>query len=205
MQQMKENPLATFWLSNGASFDVELFPLEAPQSVAHFVELIEARFYEGLPFWRIERGSLIQTGCNKGDGTGTAGYCIEGEFRENGFNNGVEFTPGTLGYARLVPDGASSAVFILVSAKPELDGKFAGFARVVRGMDIIENISKGASRPASEEFASVHIACEPVFIQKAEVDLRGSKLQPVTRLPEPTSEEVERALERYKARNRAEG
>lgn len=40
------------------------------------------------------------------------------------------------------PNSASTHFFILVDAAPLLDGKFAAFGRVTKGMDIVDTINK---------------------------------------------------------------
>ncbi len=74
--------------------DVELFPEEAPVTVANFVELAEGRreytlpdgtttssepFYDGLVFHRVIDQFMIQGGCPLATGTGGPGYMFEDE------------------------------------------------------------------------------------------------------------------------------
>jgi peptidyl-prolyl cis-trans isomerase B (cyclophilin B) len=40
------------------------------------------------------------------------------------------------------PNTASTHFFILVDAAPSLDGKFAAFGRVTKGMDVVDVINK---------------------------------------------------------------
>ena len=59
------------------------------------------------------------------------------------------------------PNQATTNFFILLSAAPYLDGKFAAFGRVTKGMDVAEAINK---MPVSEEKPE-----KPVRIKKATV------------------------------------
>ena len=43
--------------------NLALFPKEAPGTVANFVKLIEAGFYDGLAFHRVIPDFVIQGGC----------------------------------------------------------------------------------------------------------------------------------------------
>jgi len=43
---------------------------DAPNTVASFVKLARAGFYDGLTFHRVEPNFVIQGGCPRGDGTG---------------------------------------------------------------------------------------------------------------------------------------
>ncbi|NTW87296.1 MAG: peptidylprolyl isomerase, partial [Holophagaceae bacterium] len=55
--------------------NIELFSKEAPGTVANFVKLIEAGFYDGLAFHRVIENFMIQGGCpNSREGaSGSAG------------------------------------------------------------------------------------------------------------------------------------
>lgn len=49
---------------------LELFPNEAPGTVANFEKLIKEGFYDGLTFHRVIPNFVIQGGCPYGNGTG---------------------------------------------------------------------------------------------------------------------------------------
>ena len=49
---------------------LELFPNEAPGTVANFEKLIKEGFYDGLTFHRVIPNFVIQGGCPIGNGTG---------------------------------------------------------------------------------------------------------------------------------------
>src|SRR5213083_226029 len=52
----------------------ELFAGDAPTTVNNFVFLARNGFYDGVPFHRVIRGFMIQTGDPTGTGTGGPGY-----------------------------------------------------------------------------------------------------------------------------------
>lgn len=124
------NPEVTIHLSNGSNLRFELFVQEAPNTVANFIELAQKGFYDGMSFFRVVPGVLIQTGDPKGNGTGNAGYRIQGEFAENGIKNNVSHTRGTISMARQSDyDTASCQFFIMQGNYPEYNGKYAAFGR----------------------------------------------------------------------------
>ena len=124
------NPVATVMLSNGSTMRFELFVQEAPNTVANFVELAQSGFYNGLSFFRIVPGVLIQSGDPRGSGLGGAGHTIQGEFSENGIENNVSHTRGTISMARQSDyDTASSQFFIMQGSYPEYNGQYAAFGR----------------------------------------------------------------------------
>ena len=95
---------------------VELDADTAPITVTNFVKLAEDKFYDGLTFWRIIDGFMMQGGDPKGDGTGGAEKTIKGEFSSNGVDNNISHTRGTISMARSTdPDSASSQFFIVQS------------------------------------------------------------------------------------------
>ena len=140
---MAKNPLVTIEMENGDVITAELYPEIAPQSVYNFVHLIQDGFYDGLTFHRIIPGFMIQGGCPFGEGTGGPGYSIRGEFRANGFENGLKHTRGVLSMARSSrPDSAGSQFFIMHEDAPHLDGSYAAFGKVLTGMDAVDRIAE---------------------------------------------------------------
>ena len=126
------NPIATITLSDGQVMRFELDFQAAPNTVANFCELAASGYYNGLEFFRIVPGVLIQTGCKVGDGTGNAGHAIQGEFAENGIENPLTHSRGTIAMCRTADfDSASSQFFIMQGSYPEYDGKYAAFGKAM--------------------------------------------------------------------------
>ena len=150
------NPVATITMANGSVMQFELFLSDAPNTVANFVELSNAGFYDGLPFHRVVPGVLIQSGDPAGDGTGNAGHVIQGEFSANGIQNNVTHSRGTISMSRHEDDydSASSQFFILQGTHPSFDGKYAAFGRAVdeNTLAVIDTI---ASNPIDGSYAPV--------------------------------------------------
>ena len=127
------------------SIEVELDADTAPITVTNFVKLAQEGFYDGLTFWRIMDGFMIQGGDPKGNGTGGSGETIKGEFSSNGVKNDISHTRGTISMARSTsPDSASSQFFIVQSDSTFLDGDYAAFGHVTEGMDVVDQICKDA-------------------------------------------------------------
>jgi peptidyl-prolyl cis-trans isomerase B (cyclophilin B) len=85
---------------------------------------------------------MIQGGDPNGNGTGGPGYTIEGEFSDNGFKNDLKHTRGVLSMARAMdPNSAGSQFFIMHADAPHLDGSYAAFGKVVKGMDAVDKIA----------------------------------------------------------------
>lgn len=169
------NPIAIITLEDGRQLRFELYVQEAPNTVANFVSLANSGYYDGMSFYRVLPGCLIQSGDPKGDGTGGPGYTIKGEFSDNGVENGISHVRGTISMARQEDyDSAGSQFFILQGSYPEYDGKYAAFGRACdqETLDTIDAIT------------NVHVdvhqhPLEPVYIDNILVDTRGYTYSPV--------------------------
>jgi len=136
------NPIATITMKNGGVIRVELYPEIAPNTVNNFISLANAGFYDGKIFHRVIPGFMIQGGCPNGDGMGGPGYNIKGEFRFNGFKNDLKHTRGVLSMARsMAPNSAGSQFFLMHEDAPHLDGQYAGFGKVIEGIEVVDQIA----------------------------------------------------------------
>lgn len=114
------------------------YPNDAPNTVASFVKLARAGFYNGLTFHRVEPGFVIQGGCPLGTGTGDAGYKLKAEF------NAKPHVEGTVAMARADnPNSAGSQFYICLGDARFLDGKYTVFGQVKSGQDVVGQIKRG--------------------------------------------------------------
>ena len=133
---------AVITMENGGEIELELYPEIAPITVKNFEELAEKKFYDGLIFHRVIKGFMIQGGCPEGTGRGGPGYQIKGEFSANGVKNDLKHTRGVIAMARsMMPDSAGSQFFIMHADAPHLDGQYAAFGKVVKGMEVVDEIA----------------------------------------------------------------
>ena len=161
-------PIATIEMENGDRILAALFPEIAPNTVANFIELANAGFYDGLTFHRVIPGFMIQGGCPLGNGTGGPGYTIKGEFISNGFQqNNIAHTRGVLSMARAQhPDSAGSQFFIMHADAPHLNGQYAAFGAVFEGIEAVDRI-------ASVETGYADKPVEDVVIKSIRVETHG--------------------------------
>lgn len=142
-EDVEKNPVVTMEMENGGIVKIELYPKIAPQTVENFISLIKNNFYNGLTFHRVIPSFVAQGGDPKGDGTGGPGYSIQGEFSANGFENSLHHEVGVISMARSEAyDSAGSQFFIVTdeNAYLSLDENYAGFGKVIEGMDIVNDI-----------------------------------------------------------------
>ena len=118
---------------------VELYGKDAPLTVANYIKLAKAGFYKNLNFHRVESGFVIQGGDPAGDGTGGPGYSIKLEIANN-----LKHVAGALAMARSeAKDSAGCQFYITLDATPTLDGNYAVFGKVIKGMDVVKKIAIG--------------------------------------------------------------
>lgn len=136
-------PIATINVKNFGTIKAELYPNKAPNTVNNFISLANSGYYNGLIFHRVIKGFMLQGGCPEGTGMGGPGYCIKGEFSNNGFENNLKHTEGVLSMARtMIPDTAGSQFFIMHKTSPHLDGEYAAFGKIIEGMDVVNRIAE---------------------------------------------------------------
>lgn len=123
---------------------LELDGAAAPLTVANFVNLVKAGFYDGMPFHRVEPGFVIQAGAPEAVARPPVGYTIPDEASP------LKHAKGVIAMARLyrgnqmVPNSASTQFYLTLGAAPHLDRLgFTVFGRVTQGMDVAEKIAVG--------------------------------------------------------------
>ena len=140
------------------TIEVELDKQAAPLTVENFVKLAEQGFYKGLIFHRVIKGFMIQGGCPKGNGTGGPGYCIKGEFAANGFNNPISHKRGVISMARAMdPNSAGSQFFIMHKDGEFLDGQYAAFGHVTKGIEVVDAVAGVRTSPNDRPLETVVI------------------------------------------------
>lgn len=170
-----DNPIVTMNIKDYGTIKIELYPKYAPNTVANFVNLVEEGFYNGNTFHRLVPGFVLQGGDPEGNGTGGPGYSIKGEFRENGYTkNTLKHKAGIISMARSAsPDSAGSQFFIVLAdsqmISASLDNKYAGFGKVIEGLEIIKKI-EDSEKVENEQTGKLK---ENITIESATVETFG--------------------------------
>ncbi|MDD4856569.1 MAG: peptidylprolyl isomerase [Candidatus Krumholzibacteria bacterium] len=130
--------------TNMGAFTVELFPKEAPITVANFLHYIDTKFYEGTTFHRIVPGFVIQGGGF--DRNMTKKQTVAPI--KNEATNGLKNLKGTLSMARTNDiSSATSQFFVNLKDNASLDHVsdaqygYAVFGKVVKGFEVITRIA----------------------------------------------------------------
>ncbi len=154
--------------TNYGVIELEMFPEQAPITVANFLAYVESGFYDSLIFHRVIRDFMIQGG----------GFDITGAPQttlapiELETNNQLSNLRGTIAMARTsVPDSATSQFFInhvdntFLDATGNDDG-YAVFGQVVEGLDVVDTI---ANLPTTRVGSFADLPVEPVIIESVVV------------------------------------
>jgi cyclophilin family peptidyl-prolyl cis-trans isomerase len=113
---------------------IELLPDIAPATVSNFVYLVKKGYYNNILFHRVVPDFVVQCGDPRGDGWGGPGYAIPCEYNE------LPFERGTIGMATAGKDTGGSQFFICHSGQPHLNRRYTVFAKVLEGMEIVDQI-----------------------------------------------------------------
>lgn len=123
--------------------EMEMFPESAPETVRSFLNLAAVGAFDTTVFSRVVPGFIIQGGDLYSGEKMTAELGKRARRTIPDEPSQIKHTRGILSMARLdEPNSATTGFFILVGDAPHLDGTFAAFGRVVKGMDAVDAINK---------------------------------------------------------------
>ena len=145
-------PVALVETSMG-SFEIELYPSDAPKTVENFVKLSEKKYFDGMRVHRIAKGFVIQTGDDKSkdpaqaDQWGSGGQSIWGKEFEDELNPNAPsfkegYKKGVVAMANRGPNTNTSQFFVCLQ-DVSLPHKYTIFGKVVKGMDVVDKIKQG--------------------------------------------------------------
>ena len=133
------------------SFAFETYPEEAPKTVKHILELVARGFYDGQRFHRVLPGFVVQWGdpqsrdlsreavWGRGAGAGSGRAIGAAEISRKHTHVRGAVAMSHLGNPAL----ADSQIYVVLDDRPDLNGRYAVFGRVVSGMDVVEKIQRG--------------------------------------------------------------
>ena len=160
--------------TDGGVINLDLYPEYAPITVANFVKLCNAHFYDGLCFHRVIDGFMIQGGGFVFDDERgliqKEADTIKGEFKSNGVNNPIKHEKGVISMARtMVKDSASSQFFICVANTPHLDGEYAAFGKCSDDASIKTAVKYGKAKTGRwQQFSDIPF--NPIVIKTITVN-----------------------------------
>jgi len=121
-------------------FDVQVQRKWAPRGADRFYNLVRARFYDGVEFFRVVRGFVVQFGIN-GDPAVSAAWQHATISDDPVKTSNVR---GTITFADAGPDTRTTQVFVNLNDNAALDTQgFAPFGKVTEGMNVVERLYGG--------------------------------------------------------------
>jgi len=132
-----------FETSHGA-FTVELDPENAPCNGDSMLDLARRGFFDDTRFHRIVPGFIIQGGDPTATGNGGSGYTTLDAPPPN-----TAYTKGVVAMAKSQfepPGTGGSQFFIVTSDNAQLPPDYAVVGKVVKGLDVVEEIGKLGNR-----------------------------------------------------------
>ena len=149
--------------TEAGTIEMKMLPDGAPETVRNFLNLVAIGAYDTTTFSRVVRNFVIQGGNLSTRETITPALAARSRRTipdEPNFNRHIR---GAVSMAR--SDAANSATtnfFILVNTASHLDKTFTVFARVTKGMDVVDGINHAALE-GEKPLTPVRIASAVVF------------------------------------------
>ncbi|MBJ7449897.1 MAG: peptidylprolyl isomerase [Parachlamydiales bacterium] len=133
--------------TNKGDLTIEIYKKEAPITAGNFLDLVKRGFYNNLTFHRFEPGFVVQGGDPEGNGTG--GFVDPETKTERRIK--LEINPklkhdevGVIAMARSnQPDSASCQFYFCLDALPFLDGQYAVFGKITKGLETLQQLRRG--------------------------------------------------------------
>jgi cyclophilin family peptidyl-prolyl cis-trans isomerase len=149
-QEAGDRPVVVVDTSRG-SFSFEVFPVDAPVAVAHILELVRERFYDGQRVHRALPGFVVQFGDPQSRDPAKRDVWGRGAAAASGRPIGAaEITRkrvhrrGAVGIAHLGdPAKGDSQIYITLAPRPDLDGRYVVFGQVIAGEDVTVRLQVG--------------------------------------------------------------
>jgi cyclophilin family peptidyl-prolyl cis-trans isomerase len=143
-------PVIVVETAKGA-FAFETFPDDAPATVAHVVALVKSGFYDGQRVHRALPGFVVQFGDPQTKDMSTRALWGRGAGASSGEPVGAaEIAPrrkhlkGAVGMAHMGdPSKADSQIYVTLADRPDLDGRYVVFGRVISGPDVPAELEVG--------------------------------------------------------------
>jgi cyclophilin family peptidyl-prolyl cis-trans isomerase len=123
--------------------EIELLTDETPKTAGNFVKLVGEKFYDGLPFHRVE-GFVVQAGDAERVGRANPDIKLDVEKDKRKCVRGaVSMARGAVPGSKEYGPTSPNQFFILKEDSPHLDPDFCVFGVVVTGMDVVDKVKEG--------------------------------------------------------------
>ncbi len=132
-------------------FAFETFPAEAPKTVAHIVDLVTQGFYDGQRVHRAVPGFVVQWGDPRSRDAAQERDWGRGPDASSGDPIGISeiskkhpHSAGAVAVAHPgLPAQADGQIYVTLADRPDLNGKYTVFGRVIEGEDVPARLERG--------------------------------------------------------------
>ena len=133
------------------AFEIETYPVEAPKTVAHVVDLVKRGFYDGQRVHRALPGFVVQWGDPRSRDLAQESAWGRGDAAASGIPVGVvelsskrKHVRGAVALAHQGnPARADSQIFVTLADRPDLNGRYVVFGHVISGDDVPSRLERG--------------------------------------------------------------
>jgi cyclophilin family peptidyl-prolyl cis-trans isomerase len=133
------------------TFEFEMYPDDAPRTVAHILALARRGFYDGQRIHRALPGFLVQWGDPQSRDLNRQSDWGKGAAASSGTPIGVSemskkhlHTKGAVGVAHMgIPSQADSQIYVTLADRPDLNGKYTVFGHIISGDDVLLRLQVG--------------------------------------------------------------
>jgi len=153
------DPVKVVMKTSKGEITLELYPAKAPITVANFLSYVDAKYYDGLIFHRVDRTFMIQGGGHRPD----MAQKVSKPPIKNESQNGLRNARGAIAMAREdALDSATCQFFINTVDNFGLDRQnYCVFGKVVAGLDVVDAI---AAVPVADKDGYDHVPLQPIVI-----------------------------------------
>jgi peptidyl-prolyl cis-trans isomerase A (cyclophilin A) len=131
---------AVAFTTTKGKFVVTVHRAWAPRGADRFYNLVQAKFFDGVTFFRVVKGFVVQFGISPTPAVSAAWQTAVIQDDPVKTSNAV----GTITYADAGPNTRTTQVFINLGNNASLDGQgFAPFGKVTSGMSVVDKLYGG--------------------------------------------------------------
>ena len=119
------------------TLQISLDTASAPLQCFRITELSEKKFFDNLTFHRVEPDFVVQGGDPRGDGWGGPGFAMRDELTL------APYEAGSVGMALSGPDTGGSQLFVTLTPRPHLVGRYPHIGTLAAGLEVCQRLRVG--------------------------------------------------------------
>ncbi|HVN32568.1 MAG TPA: HEAT repeat domain-containing protein [Thermoanaerobaculaceae bacterium] len=119
------------------TLQIALDTASAPLTCFRLVSLSDKKFFEDLTFHRVEPNFVVQGGDPRGDGWGGPGFAVRDELSL------APYESGGVGIALSGPDTGGSQIFVTLTPRPHLLGRYPHVGALAAGLEVCQRLRVG--------------------------------------------------------------